>query len=106
MKAPKIPYLAKGGLIDSPTLSMIGEAGKEVVLPLENNTGALDLIANRLVSRMNFGNDFVQGFSNNYNQQKGDTYTGDIVINLDGNTIFRSKIIDILRQLKRQGITI
>ena len=105
-KAPKIPYLAKGGLIDSPTLSMIGEAGKEVVLPLENNTGALDLIANRLVSRMNFGNDFVQGFSNNYNQQKGDTYTGDIVINLDGNTIFRSKIIDILRQLKRQGITI
>ena len=86
---------------------MIGEAGKEVVLPLENNTGALDLIANRLVSRMNFGNsNFIQGFSNNSGQSKGDTYTGNIVINLDGNTVFRSKIIDILRQLKRQGITI
>lgn len=105
-KAPKIPYLAKGGLIDSPTLSVIGEQGKEVVLPLENNTGALDLIANRLVSRMNFGSDFVQGFNNNQGHSKGDTYTGDIVINLDGNTVFRSKIIDILRQLKRQGITI
>lgn len=106
-KAPTIPYLAKGGMVDSATLAMIGEAGKEVVLPLENNTGALDLIANRLVSRMNFGNsNFTQGFSNNSGQSKGDTYTGDIVINLDGNTVFRSKIIDILRQLKRQGITI
>lgn len=106
-KAPTIPYLAKGGMVDSATLAMIGEAGKEVVLPLENNTGALDLIANRLVSRMNFGNGIVNGFSAvNQNQQKGDTYTGDIIINLDGNTIFRSKIIDVLRQLKRQGITI
>ena len=49
---PKIPYLAKGGLIDSPTLSVIGEQGKEVVLPLENNTGALDLIAEKIGSRM------------------------------------------------------
>lgn len=31
---PYIPYLAKGGIIDSPTMAVIGEAGREVVLPL------------------------------------------------------------------------
>ncbi len=36
---PKIPKLAKGGIIDSPTIAMVGEAGKEAVMPLENNTG-------------------------------------------------------------------
>lgn len=33
-----IPQLAKGGVVDSPTLAMIGERGKEAVVPLENNT--------------------------------------------------------------------
>lgn len=49
---PKIPYLAKGGIIDSPTLAMVGEAGKEAVVPLENNTGGLDILAEKLGSRM------------------------------------------------------
>lgn len=34
-----IPKLAKGGIVSKPTLSMIGEAGKEAVVPLQNNTG-------------------------------------------------------------------
>ena len=34
-----IPLLAKGGIIDKATLAMLGEHGKEAVLPLENNTG-------------------------------------------------------------------
>lgn len=33
-----VPMLAKGGVVDNPTLAMVGEAGKEVVMPLENNT--------------------------------------------------------------------
>lgn len=49
---PKIPYLAKGGIIDSPTLAMIGEQGSEVVVPLENNTQGLDLLASKLMERM------------------------------------------------------
>lgn len=49
---PKIPYLAKGGIIDSPTLAMVGEAGKEAVVPLENNTGGLDILAEKLGSRI------------------------------------------------------
>lgn len=33
-----IPQLAKGGIVDSATLAMLGENGKEAVVPLENNT--------------------------------------------------------------------
>ncbi|GAB6170089.1 hypothetical protein JCM1393_25490 [Clostridium carnis] len=49
---PNIPYLAKGGIIDSPTLAMVGEAGKEAVVPLENNTQGLDLLASKLIERL------------------------------------------------------
>lgn len=43
-----IPRLAKGGIVDQATLAMIGEAGKEAVVPLENNTGWIDKIAARI----------------------------------------------------------
>ena len=45
---PKIPKLAKGGVIDNPTIAMVGEAGKEAVVPLENNTGWIDELAERI----------------------------------------------------------
>lgn len=45
-KEPKyIPKLARGGIIDSPTIAMVGEAGKEAVVPLERNTGWIDQLA-------------------------------------------------------------
>jgi len=37
---PDIPYLAKGGIVNSPTLAMIGEAGPEAVVPLSRAGGA------------------------------------------------------------------
>ena len=49
---PKVPYLAKGGIIDSPTLAMVGEAGKEAVVPLENNTQGIQELANKISSMM------------------------------------------------------
>lgn len=45
---PLIPKLAKGGIVDRATLAMIGEAGKEVVMPLENNTGWIDKLAEKI----------------------------------------------------------
>ena len=36
---PDIPYLAKGGIVTSPTLAMIGEAGPEAVIPLNKAGG-------------------------------------------------------------------
>lgn len=47
----KIPKLATGGIATGSTLAMIGEQGKEAVLPLENNTGWMDTLADRIASR-------------------------------------------------------
>lgn len=48
-----VPKLARGGIVDRATLSVIGEAGKEAVLPLENNTGWMDALADKLAQRNN-----------------------------------------------------
>lgn len=42
------PRLARGGIVDSPTLAEIGEDGREAVLPLENNTGWIEDIARKI----------------------------------------------------------
>ncbi len=42
---PKIPLLAQGGIVDRATLAMVGEAGKEAVLPLDRNTGWMQQLA-------------------------------------------------------------
>lgn len=47
-KPPMIPKLARGGIIDQPTLAMVGESGKEAVVPLEN-TAFADSIANAIL---------------------------------------------------------
>ena len=51
-----VKWGAKGGVIDSDTLIGIGagEAGKEVLLPLERNTGWADIIADKLDSGNTF----------------------------------------------------
>ncbi|WP_075841714.1 phage tail protein [Clostridium perfringens] len=49
---PEIPKLAKGGIVDSATLAVVGEAGKEAVMPLENNTGWITQLAEKVASRM------------------------------------------------------
>lgn len=43
-----IPYLAKGGVVNGPTVAMLGEAGREAVVPLENNTEWISKIAAEL----------------------------------------------------------
>ncbi len=45
---PNIPRLAQGGVVTAPTMAMIGESGAEVVMPLENNTGWIDKLAERI----------------------------------------------------------
>lgn len=53
---PTIPKLAQGGIVDRPTLAMIGEAGKEAVMPLENNTAWIDKLADKLSGKMQASN--------------------------------------------------
>ena len=52
IKELSLPRLAKGGVVDSATIAMIGEQGKEAVMPLENNTQWMDKLADMLTSKM------------------------------------------------------
>jgi len=44
----EIPKLAKGGIVDRATLAVVGEAGKEAVMPLERNTQWIDKLAEKI----------------------------------------------------------
>lgn len=46
-----VPQLAKGGIVTGSILANIGERGREAVLPLENNTGWMDALADRIAAR-------------------------------------------------------
>ena len=50
ISVPEIPELARGGIVKQATHAIIGEAGKEAVLPLERNTGWMDMLAERIAS--------------------------------------------------------
>ena len=48
----EVPELATGGIVTGDTLARIGEGGKrEAVLPLDQNTGWMDMLADRIASR-------------------------------------------------------
>ena len=49
----EVPQMAKGGIVNSPTLALFGEQGREAVIPLENNTEWMDVLANRIAERNN-----------------------------------------------------
>lgn len=67
-----LPRLAKGGVISQPTQAIIGEAGEEAVVPLENNMEWLDMLADKLASKIG-------------------TSGGSYIINLDGRVIQRGQ---------------
>lgn len=47
---PKLNLLAQGGVVNSATLAVVGEAGPEAIMPLQNNTEWIDMLANKLNS--------------------------------------------------------
>ncbi len=53
LTVPQIPKLAKGGIVNRATQVVVGEAGKEAVLPLENNTEWMEQLAELINSSNN-----------------------------------------------------
>lgn len=51
-KKVSFPRLARGGVVDNPTVAEIGEDGAEAIVPLENNTGWLRKVAQELNGHM------------------------------------------------------
>ena len=91
-----LPRLARGGIVDSPTVAMIGEAGKEVVMPLEN-TGFLQTMG-RIV-----GGAVVNALGGGLPQSGGFSGNGDIVIMVGGHEFGRVAIQEINREQERAG---
>lgn len=91
-EVPKVGvnYFAKGGVVDRATLGIVGEAGKEAIVPLENNTRGLDLLAEKLLNRMPQGKD---------NNNIGD---GDLILQIDGSVVGKVALKQ-LRKMQRQG---
>ena len=91
-----LPRLARGGIVDSPTVAMIGEAGKEVVMPLEN-TGFLQTMG-RVV-----GGAVVAALGGNLTQSSGFSGNGDIIIQIGGHEFGRVAIQEINKEQERAG---
>ena len=91
-----LPRLARGGIVDSPTVAMIGEAGKEVVMPLEN-TGFLQTMG-RVV-----GGAVVNALGGNLTQSSGFSGNGDIIIQIGGHEFGRVAIQEINKEQERAG---
>lgn len=84
---PQIPQLARGGIVAQPTLAMVGERGKEAIMPLEHNTGWIDELAQRTAA---------YGSSNSLQTQLLQrilTRLEDmqLEVNLDGEVIYRNQ---------------
>lgn len=99
-QVPKVGvhYFARGGVVDRATLGVFGEAGKEALVPLENNTewmGTLkSIVDSALVQAMQFSSGSVNdGFGN-----------GDLVIQIDGS-ILGKIALNQLKKISRQNGT-
>jgi TP901 family phage tail tape measure protein len=62
---PQIPELATGGIVNRPTPAIIGENGREAIIPLEKNKAGLRQIASLLADEINSAAR-VQGRTENY----------------------------------------
>ena len=93
-----LPRLARGGIVDSPTIAMIGEAGKEAVVPLEN-TGFIQTLG-RVVSGA------VVNAMAGVGPQGGFSGDGDIVIQIAGHEFGRVAIQEINKEHERAGQTL
>jgi phage-related protein len=90
-----LPRLATGGIVDSATPLIAGEAGREAILPLENNTGWMDDLAAKLGEIISVN---VMGAIED-SQEASNDFTVTTVVNMDGKAIVEQTD----RYRKRQG---
>ena len=85
ISVPQIPKLAKGGITNGATLAEIGEAGREMVLPLEANTQWMDLLAEKI------------------NQRQGRSIPTKLILQVNGRTLGETTIENINEITKQTG---
>ena len=95
---PKIPMLARGGMIGSPTLAMIGEAGyNEAVVPLDRDAKALSMIADILTEKMG---------SQSQQMQAGNDQPINITVQVGSTTLGKLAIEGINKVQRQAGTTL
>ena len=95
---PKIPMLARGGIIGSPTLAMIGEAGyNEAVIPLDRDAKALSMIADILTEKMG---------SQSQQMQAGNDQPINITVQVGSTTLGKLAIEGINKVQRQAGTTL
>ena len=82
-----LPRLAKGGIVDTPTLAEIGEQGREAIIPLENNTGWIKELANELGSELTTTN-----VNLNSTEAVRDTLTYDTIVEAFKDALSQVKV--------------
>ena len=94
-KIANVPALARGGIVDAPTLALVGERGREAVLPLENNTGWMADLANVLARSLEAS----QVFGKSYGESKVNLY-------LDGRKVAEGLIDDLCDVAERRDMSL
>ncbi|MCM1104937.1 MAG: hypothetical protein NC409_12625 [Clostridium sp.] len=90
-----LPRLAQGGIVDRATALIAGEAGREAIVPLENNTGWLDMVSSRITEYIDRKLSGIQGGA------EGMTFEISIpvTLELDGESLLKK----LIRVKKRIG---
>lgn len=96
-KIAEIPMLAKGGIIDQPTLAMVGERGREAVIPFED-TSFLDALTGSIISAFAQLLPMLQGGNtSSYDENR------ELVFNIDGVKLIRILLPKLNDELVRMG---
>lgn len=95
---PEIPKLARGAIVTSPTLAMIGERGPEAVIPL-GRSGFADEIAHAVYQAIMDAIRITQASS----QQSDDR---ELVLKIDNTVLARMQLPAIIREGQRQGLNL
>ena len=85
-------FAARGGIVDSATLfgnTVMGEAGKEAIIPLENHTEWLDKVADRVARRV---------------ERNGGEQTINVYVTLDGTIVGKSVVRYVNGVAKSTGV--
>lgn len=75
---PRVPYLAKGGVVQEDTLAMLHKSSKEAVLPLKGNTEWISELAGMI-------------------NERGGSGGGNLIVKIGDDTIYE-KAIDYIRE--------
>lgn len=99
---PQIPRLARGGIVDGATFMgnyIAGEAGKEMIVPLENTSFVSKLAAS-------LGNAVMNAMSISMSYNQGNNSTQDATMELDGTVFARLIVPYVMKEMRRVGVQI